>query len=378
MKDSIDVSVIVPVYNVEKYIEKCVKSIIKQTFHNFEVIIIDDESPDNSIDIVKKMTKKDDRFKIISQKNRGLGGARNTGIDNAKGEYLFFLDSDDYIEEDTLEMLVNYMKSKDVDIVVFDYCKVKEDGEVISAPKFGEGVLSKDDAYRKILSLTISPMACNKLYKKKLFIENNIYYPEKFLHEDVATTYKLFWKSDNIGCIGKCFYHWIERGDSITQKITYKHINDVIKTLLAKKEFLHTHNVFDKFEIEYIRGSVQMLNLLLERSWNYAGVLESYDIYRYTYMIISSELLLLKNQIEKLKIYDKFNNNMKNYKLLDEKVNASPERLTREIVVIKSEIEELKNSKTYRMIHRYYKVRDIMLPLGSKRRTIVKSIIGRR
>lgn len=383
MKNSLDVSVIVPVYNVEKYIGKCIESIIKQTFHNFEVIIIDDESPDNSIDIVKKMTKKDDRFKIISQKNRGLGGARNTGIDNAKGEYLFFLDSDDYIEEDTLEMLVNYMKSKDVDIVVFDYCKVKEDGEVISSPKFGEGVLSRDDAYRKILSLKTSPQAWNKLYKKKLFIENNIYYPEKFLHEDIPVTHKLFWKSENIGYIGKSFYYWVERGDSITQKITYKHINDVTKTLLAKKEFLHTHNIFDKFEMEYIRGSVQMLNLLLERSWNYAGVLQSYDIYRYTYMIISSELVLLKNQIEKLKIYDKvlydkLNKNMKNYKLLDEEVNASPERLTREILVFKSEIEELKNSRAYKMVQRYYKIRDSILPLGSKRRTIVKSIIGRR
>jgi len=383
MQNNIDVSVIVPVYNVEKYIGKCIESIKKQTFDNFEVIVIDDESPDKSIEIVKNMAKDDSRFKIISQKNKGLGGARNTGIKNAKGQYLFFLDSDDYIEQDTLELLVNYMENNDVDIVVFDYLKVNENEKVISAPKFGKNILSRDEAYKKILSLKTSPMACNKLYKRELFVKNNIYYPENFLHEDVATTYKLFWHSFNIGYVEESFYFWVIRDGSITQKITYKHINDVVKSLLDQKDFLVNHDVFQAFELDYIRGSIQMLNILLERSWNYASVLQSYDIYQYAYMIVNSELILIKNQIEKLKtydsvLYDKFKKNMKKHELLDTEIDSVQNDFEREALLFKNELEELKNSRAYKMVQQYYKIRDSILPIGSKRRAIVKILVGRR
>lgn len=383
MKHSVNISVIVPVYNVENYISRCIKSIQEQTYKDFEVLIIDDESQDKSIEIVKKLIKNDPRFKIISQKNRGLGGARNTGIRKANGEYLFFLDSDDYIENDTFSSLINYIYKYEVDIVVFDYFRVDENGNKLFSPKFGQYILDKEDAFRKILSLKTSPQAWNKLYKRKLFIENNIVYPEKFLHEDIATTYKLFWKSKKVGYIGRGFYYWVIRGDSITQKITYKHINDVVKSLLNKKEFLNQYGIYDKFELEYIRGSIQMLNILLERSWNYSNVIGNYDLYHYAFKLIDLELILTKEQMYKLEkfdknLYKKFIENFQKNELLYKKEEKVCDTYKKKLLLLRNQLEEITNLRTYIIVQKYYKIRDFLLPLGTKRRKIAKLLIGRK
>ncbi|MGV6830385.1 MAG: glycosyltransferase family 2 protein [bacterium] len=371
--NNIELSVIVPVYNVEDYIEKCINSLQKQTFKNFEVLIIDDESQDKSIEIVKSLTKNDKRFKVISQKNKGLGGARNTGIKNASGKYLFFLDSDDYIKEETFQVLVNYIDCNSVDIAVYDYFRVDEHGKKLASPKFGKCIFVKEEAFSKILSLKTSPMACNKLYKKSLFLDNNIRYPEKFLHEDIATTYKLFWKSDRIGYVGEGFYYWVIRGSSITQKITHKHINDVVKTLLAKKEFLNENYIYEKFEFEYIRGCIQMLNILLERSWNYSFSINNFDLYRYAYNIVSNELIVKKNDIEQLgnfdkNLYKKFDKNFNKIQILKGKNQISKLRyifLEKYIPIVK------------KVFIKYNYILKFFFPIGSRRREMVKSILRR-
>lgn len=379
--NNIELSVIVPVYNVENYIEKCIKSLQKQTFKNFEVLVIDDESQDKSIDIVKKLTINDKRFKVISQKNKGLGGARNTGIENATGKYLFFLDSDDYIEEKTFQVLVDYMNNNNVDIAVYDYFRVDENGKKLDSPKFGKCILDREDAFGKILSLKTSPQAWNKLYKKVLFVDNNIRYPEKFLHEDIATTYKLFWQSNKIGYVGEGFYYWVIRGNSITQKITHKHINDVVKTLLIKKEFLNENYIYEKFEFEYIRGSIQMLNILLERSWNYSSSINNYDLCKYIYNIVNNELVLRKDEVEKLKyfdkvLYEKFSVNFKKMGILNEEKNKnSDEKIA---LRYKCELQDIHNSRAYKTIIKYYYIRDSIFPIGSRRREIIKLILGRK
>lgn len=378
--NNIELSVIVPVYNVENYIEKCINSLQKQTFKNFEVLVIDDESQDKSIEIVKNLIDNDKRFKVISQRNKGLGGARNTGIENATGKYLFFLDSDDYIKEETFQVLLNYINTNDVDIAIFDYFRVDENGKKLDSPKFGKSILDREQALKIILSLKTSPMACNKLYQKSLFIDYNIRYPENFLHEDIATTYKLFWKSDTIGYVGEGFYYWVIRGNSITQKITFKHINDVVKTLLIKKEFLNENSLYEKFELEYIRGCIQMLNILLERSWNYSYSINNYALYNYIYNIVKNELILRKDEIEKLNnfdkvLYEKFNINFKKMDLLDKEVGKnSDDNLAQKY---KNELYEVYNSRAYKMVIKYYDIRDSVFPLGSRRRDIIKLILGR-
>lgn len=117
------ISIIVPVYNTENYLEKCLYSLVNQTYKNIEIIIIDDGSPDNSMNIIQKFVLADNRVKVISQKNQGLSGARNTGMNNANGDYIMFIDSDDWIEIDTCEKAINASEKYNADVVFWPYIK---------------------------------------------------------------------------------------------------------------------------------------------------------------------------------------------------------------------------------------------------------------
>lgn len=123
------ISIIVPVYNTENYLEKCLYSLVNQTYKNIEIIIIDDESPDNSMNIIQKFVLADNRVKVISQKNQGLSGARNTGINNANGDYIMFIDSDDWIEIDTCEKAINASEKYNADVVFWPYIKEFSDSQ---------------------------------------------------------------------------------------------------------------------------------------------------------------------------------------------------------------------------------------------------------
>ena len=123
------VSIVIPIYNVEKYLNECVDSVIVQTYHDLEIILVDDGSTDNSGKLCDEYKKIDDRIKVIHQKNGGLSAARNTGMDSAIGEYLYFLDSDDYIEPQTVERLVDTIEQEKADIVLFDGYVVYTDCE---------------------------------------------------------------------------------------------------------------------------------------------------------------------------------------------------------------------------------------------------------
>ncbi len=259
------ISVIIPVYNVEKYLLKCLDSVSSQTYKNIEIIVVNDGSTDNSLDILSKYAKKENRLLIINQKNQGLSGARNSAIKIAKGEYLIFLDSDDYIKKELIEEVYGKILKEDADIAIYGYDKINEDGTLIARPDFGDNLFEHKEAIKKILSLAISPMACNKMYKKSLFVENHIYYPLRKLHEDIGTTYKLFWNAKKIISTSNSYYYWIIRDGSITSKTTYKHINDVFELFFEKKNFLEEQNIFNEFQESYEIGFIKMINLLFER-----------------------------------------------------------------------------------------------------------------
>lgn len=123
------ISIIVPVYNTENYLEKCLYSLVNQTYKNIEIIIIDDGSPDNSMNIIQKFVLADNRVKVISQKNQGLSGARNTGMNNANGDYIMFIDSDDWIETDTCEKAINASEKYNADVVFWPYIKEFSDSQ---------------------------------------------------------------------------------------------------------------------------------------------------------------------------------------------------------------------------------------------------------
>ena len=209
------ISVIVPIYNVEKYLKRCLESILNQTYTNIEIILVDDGSTDNSGIICDKYAEKDERIIIIQKENGGLSSARNTGIDISTGEYLCFVDSDDYIENDMIEYLYCGIKKYNVDIAVCGFSIIYSNGrkKCITIPK-NDIIYSKMDALDiHLLSGYIDDITCNKIFKKQLY--ENIRYPEGYLYEDMITTYKLINKANRVALCPKSKYNYCRRGDSI-------------------------------------------------------------------------------------------------------------------------------------------------------------------
>ncbi|MBU3198080.1 glycosyltransferase [Clostridium estertheticum] len=210
------ISIIVPIYNVEVYIRNCVDSILGQSYENLEIILVDDGSPDNCGDICDEYRSKDKRIKVIHKKNGGLSSARNAGIDIASGDYLGFIDSDDWIESDMYESLYNALTSHKADISVCGRYIVEADKITTISDSEKAEVFTRREALSELVLDEYSGMknfAWDKLYKKELF--DDIRYPEGKYYEDIFTTYKLFSKSNKIVDIKSPKYYYLLRGDSI-------------------------------------------------------------------------------------------------------------------------------------------------------------------
>lgn len=185
------ISIIIPVYNVNKYIEKCIVSLLAQTHDNFEAILIDDGSPDNSIEIAKSIIKGDPRFIFLSKENGGQGSARNMGIDLAKGEYITFLDSDDYIEPTFLQDMHAQLISTNADICVCNINVVNDNGNIIkSINNNPEAYMKKNDFL--LCSDTISSFMWDKLFKKETFL-NMRFSPDIRTYEDSHFVFRLLY-----------------------------------------------------------------------------------------------------------------------------------------------------------------------------------------
>lgn len=208
------ISVIVPIYKVEKYLDKCVESIVSQTYKNLEIILVDDGSPDNCPKMCDDWEKKDKRIKVIHKKNGGLSDARNKGIDLAKGDYLTFVDSDDYVEKDYTAFLYKNLVNNNADISMGKQF-VRYSNKTLNTGSGNIYIVNPHDCFDKLLygeDFDVSAWA--KLYKKELF--ENVRYPKGKIFEDSATTYKLIDKSNIIVLNSKPIYNYIIRDDSIT------------------------------------------------------------------------------------------------------------------------------------------------------------------
>ena len=222
------ISVIVPVYRVEKYLERCVKSILSQTYKNLEVILVDDGSPDQCPAICDACAEKDARVKVIHQENKGLSGARNAGINAASGEYLAFVDSDDYVSPHFIEEL--YQLLKDTGCAIgqcrFSYVKgegLVEEGDSAFCIYRGESLM--EQLYGPEEKATCFVVAWNKLYRAELFKETGIRYPEGRIHEDEATTYRLFHEAKKLAFLDRALYgYYTENGGSITSVFSAKRL----------------------------------------------------------------------------------------------------------------------------------------------------------
>lgn len=222
-------SVIVPVYNVEKYIDKCLKSLVSQTIDNYEIIIVVDGSKDNSIEIVKKYKEKYPKLiRYYETENKGLSAARNYGLTKAKGKYIGFVDSDDYVEKNMFKEMYNFATNKNNDIVICNYSKVTEQEQKKVDLKIN------DNEKKHHLILKAKPYAWNKIYKKELFEKYSLSFPDGLIFEDIYTIYSLMLKNDKIGYINEYFYNYtINRPDSImkTKNRNDEHVLMVLEQL---------------------------------------------------------------------------------------------------------------------------------------------------
>ena len=222
------ISIIVPVYNVEQYLDRCLESLVCQTFSNIEIILIDDGSTDGSGSICDRYSEKDRRIKAIHQNNKGLSGARNEGLAHIKGKYVMFVDSDDYVDKDFCRIPYEIAEDYSADLVLFhDQIVSENDINVINKFETKKGVIGKQDTIDLMLkTVNVSVCVWNKLYKSDLF--SNVLFPEDTIFEDNGVTYKSILKANKIYYTDYVLYHYCLRKDSLSQKSDQKSRNDYI------------------------------------------------------------------------------------------------------------------------------------------------------
>lgn len=239
------ISVIVPIYNVEKYLSRCVDSIIKQSYKNLEIILVDDGSPDSCPQICDDYAKKDKRIIVIHKENGGLADARNAGMKAATGDFVSFIDSDDWIEPDMLSNMVSCAEKNDSDVVSGGVRWVLDDGNVLREEVSKTCItLNRSNAYKELLcDGLLKQHVWNKLYKHKLIY--SIFFDKGKYHEDIFWSYKIFGKCKRVSVLSKCYYNYVQRSDSI-MGVTYSEKRlDALDAMYKRCEY--TRKEFPEF-----------------------------------------------------------------------------------------------------------------------------------
>ncbi len=232
------VSVVIPIYKVEEYLRECIDSVISQTYKNLEIILVDDGSPDNCPAICDEYAEKDNRIKVIHKENGGLSDARNAGIKIATGEYISFIDSDDYISNNFIQSLLYSLIVSDSDISICKYIKFTNELNVSICNKFSISCESPVDSLYKLYSQNeyiVYTVVWNKMYKKSLF--NDIWFPVGKIHEDEFTTYKLLSSAKKVAYIDAGLYYYRQRESSIMGNETEKNLFLKIQALEERNDF---------------------------------------------------------------------------------------------------------------------------------------------
>lgn len=291
------ISVIVPAYNSESTIERCLKSLIKQTYNNMEIIVINDGSTDKTDEIIRRIVAENfDKIKYISRENKGIGFTRNEGLKNATGDLIGFTDSDDFVEPDMFEKMFLKMTESNADIVICNYnvCNLNSKNKVdIKLPN----IVSFDDYPQIINKIDFAPW--NKLYKKELF--NDVFFPENLKYEDLNTIIKVFSKSKKIVKLNDYLYNYLinSNGETVTinDKIydifsifddlfsyfdsSDKKIQKQLKLLCLRKLFIYTelslNNKDINFTAIFLEKVYQYLNIKI-KSWKILYLLNSNNL----------------------------------------------------------------------------------------------------
>lgn len=230
------ISVIVPIYKVEEYLLECVKSIVGQTYKNLEIILVDDGSPDRCPEMCDRMASEDSRIKVVHKSNGGLSDARNAGIDIATGEYILFIDSDDYwINDHCVQTLVDYANTHEgIEIIVFGRTIFIGDRMFVKMPPKPEHVDFKVKQQALSALLVESDFigsACQKLIRTSLLKDNKVYFEKGMLSEDLDWTIRLYSVANKYGSVYSPFYGYRKREGSITQSFNPRNASDILRIL---------------------------------------------------------------------------------------------------------------------------------------------------
>ena len=287
----VKISVIIPVYNTEKFLERCLNSVLNQTLRDIEIIVVNDGSRDNSLEIIKKIKETDARIILINKENEGLTKTRNRGLEIASGKYIYNLDSDDYLEENTMfEELYNKCENDNLDIVVFDYYNdFGNRKEYIKNIEISDNILINKEAYIKELIMSKSGVSIwGKLIKKEIFIENNIKFPENiFMGEDLLTSLKLVFFSKKIGKLNKAFYNYVQHENQGTKNRKKEERYKELFLLYQRIEkFLKKQKCFYKYEKTFNDRIFQFCKSILRKK------------YKNTEIYLQLKEYLLKNKKE--------------------------------------------------------------------------------
>lgn len=256
-------SIVVPVYNVEKYIGKCLDSVLTQSFSDYEIIVVDDETPDNSMAIVaQRAAAYPGKLRILHQQNKGLGGARNTGAAAAEGEYLLFLDSDDYLTPGALEALDELLKQEPCQILIFNHRPVTEEGKPLAAdllPEYPESV----NIFTCPELFLLPPSAWSRVCLRSFYEQCSVPFPEKTLYED-AVTRVLLARAERVRVCDRYFYNYVQRGGSIMHQSVSPRMMDILKVtddLLPHMEKLPHRQIWGEcLEMSLIRSILSVLD----------------------------------------------------------------------------------------------------------------------
>lgn len=277
------VSVVLPIYNVEKYLNRCVKSVINQSYQNLEIILVDDGSPDNCPALCDEWAKKDNRIKVVHKKNAGLGYARNTGIENATGEYICFVDSDDYIALDAIEKAYRSGKESNADIVYYGHSVVDSNGRVVRVFKpemvklvytgtevtemFFPELISPDYSKNKKMNLMLS--ACTALFSMKMVNDTNWRFvsEREIISEDAYSLTKLFGSVACVAVVPEAYYFYCQNDTSLTRtyrKDRYEKIKDFYdKVILLCQDLVLPETVKTRFASVYLSFVIAALKMIV-------------------------------------------------------------------------------------------------------------------
>lgn len=257
------VSIIVPIYKVEEYLERCLDSIIAQRYRPIEVILVNDGSPDGCGDIIKRYEARYPIFRSIWQENQGVGAARNAGINMATGKYLTLLDSDDFVEPDFISRMVKIIEKKNADIVICNFYVDFSNGYRIPFPLMTlHKSMSGDEAAQVSLDLLRLPVfVWNKLYRRDLFTKYEISFPSIY-YEDVATTARVLEQAKRVAITHKPIYHYCLRHSGITGSFHVKNIEDYLKAVDIIRHFIWNENLWDAWNKPY-RDFLRKTEILL-------------------------------------------------------------------------------------------------------------------